>query len=482
MSPLIEGEKVLSVKTLKVDVAVLGGGPGGYSAAIATAQLGAKVALVEKNMVGGTCLNRGCIPTKAYISAINLLRVKDKLESYGITAEDFKFDLNLLRNRKNSVVETLRKGLESIIRHWGIELVKGFGRLKSTNKIEVLEAGKLVGIIEASKIVLAPGSRCPEKNKFSPEAKGILTTDDVLEMENIPESIVIIGGGPSGVEFACIYAGLGSKVTVAEMLPQLLPNEDEEIASTLKFSLEKMGVKVLTGAKLKGIKSAGGGVRVYFETAKGGETIQAEKSLIAFGRPLNTNGIGLEEVGIKTERKRIVVDSSMRTSSPNIYAVGDAIGGLFAHTAFIEGEAAAKNALGGNVKVDYRAVPRCIYTVPEVAATGLTEEQAKAKGYNIKVGKYPYTASGRVLTLGETEGMVKLIADAKTGEILGVHIIGAEASELIAEATLAIKLECTVEELASTIHAHPTLAEMIREAALDVEGKAIHKISKKKWG
>jgi dihydrolipoamide dehydrogenase len=468
------------METLRVDIAVLGGGPGGYSAAIAAAQLGAKVALVEKELVGGTCLNRGCIPTKVYTSAVGLLRVKDKLESYGIKVEDFKADLGQLRNRKNRVVETLRKGLESIIKHWGIELVKGFGRLRSTGKIEVLEAGKPISMIEASKIILAPGSRCPDKAKLFPGVKDILTTDDALKMENIPESVVIVGGGPSGVEFACIYAGLGSKVIVAEMLPQLLPNEDEEIASMLKFSLEKMGIKVLTGAKLKGIASSSRKVKAFFQTAKGEETFEAEKVLLAFGRPLNTDGIGLEEIGVKIERKRIVVDEFLKTSSPNVYAVGDAVGGLFAHTAFVEGEVAAGNALGGSVKIDYKAVPRCIYAFPEVAAVGLTEEQAKAKGFSIRIGRFPYRASGRALTLGETEGLVKIVSDGKTGEILGVHVIGAEATELIAEATLAIKLECTVEELASTIHAHPTLAEMIREAALDVEGKAIHKISKKK--
>ena len=463
------------MERVNVYLAVLGGGPGGYSAAIMAAQLGVKVALIEKDRLGGTCLNRGCIPTKFLTSAVNLLRSRSKLETYGISGGTLKLDLKSLMNGKNRMVNKLRTGLENLLRSWDIKVIRGFGRLKSPRRIEVATEDESRCEVEASKIILAPGSRCPDKGEIASEVEGVLNTDEALELEEPPESLLVVGGGPSGIELAYVYAWLGSRVTLAEAMPQIIPGEDVEIAEMLKFSLEKSGVRVLTGRKLKGVTRGNGAVKAFFKTEEGEEALEAEKVLLAIGRKPNIENLGLREADVKTRRSRILVNEFMETSAQGIYAVGDAVGGLYAHTAFIEGEAAARNAFGGRVKVNFEAVPRCLYSSPEVAGVGLTEKQAKAQGYRVKTGRFPYTANGRAATLLETEGMVKIVADDRTGIILGVQILGFEATELIAEASLALKLKCTVEDLASTVHAHPTLSEALREAALDAMDRALHK-------
>ena len=456
----------------RFDLAILGGGPGGYSAAIRAAQHGFKVALIEMAELGGTCLNRGCIPTKVLTSTVGFLKMFERLGEYGIRVEKPRVDLKALGSRRRRIVESIRRGLQALLESYDIQILQGFGRLKTSNLITV--SGKQQAEIEASKVILASGSSCPDKSRLYPEVEGVLTTDEALELEEPPSSILIVGGGPSGLEFACIFAALGCEVTVAEMLPQILPGEDSEISKLLCFSLEGSGVKVVTEARLEGLKSKGGMVEAFFQ---GGLTLEAERVLLAIGRRPNTENMGLEGLGIELVKGRIKVDEYQATNIQNIYAVGDVAGGLYAHTAFMEGQVAAENALGGRVKVDRKAVPRCVYTMPEVAGVGLTEEQALKAGYQPKTGRFPYAYNGRAQTLGETQGLVKLVADAKTGRILGVHMVGAEATELIAEAALAVKLDCTVEDLASTIHAHPTLAEALREAALEILGKPLHKPS-----
>ncbi|RLI29654.1 MAG: dihydrolipoyl dehydrogenase, partial [Candidatus Hecatellales archaeon] len=326
--------------------------------------------------------------------------------------------------------------------------------------------------LEASKIILASGSRCPDKEKLFPSVSGLLTTDEALELEDLPRSLLLVGGEPSGLELAFIYAELGCEVTVAEMFSQLLPGEDSEIASLLEFSLAQRGLKILTGAKLASLANKNGKVKAVFED---GRAVEAEKVLLAFGRKANVEGLGLEKVGVEVVGGKVQVDAYQQTRVPEIFAVGDVTGGLYAHTALLEGETAAENALGRRVKAERRVVPRCIFTMPEVAAVGLTEEQAKGEGFKVAVGRFPYLFNGRALTRGETQGLVKVVADLQTGRLLGIHIFGAEASELIAEATLALKMGCRVEDLASTIHAHPTLSEALREAALEIQGKKLHK-------
>ncbi|MHC1564148.1 MAG: dihydrolipoyl dehydrogenase [Candidatus Hecatellaceae archaeon] len=470
----LKGLKAEALEKVNVYLAVLGGGPGGYSAAIMAAQLGIKVALIEKDKLGGTCLNRGCIPTKFLISAVNLLRSRSKLGYYGLSGS-LKLDLKSLIDGKNRMVSRLRTGLENLLRSWDIKIIHGVGRLRSPRRIEVTAGDEGGYEVEASKVILAPGSRCPDKGEIASEVEGVLNTDEALELEEPPESLLVVGGGPSGIELAYVYAWLGSRVTLAEAMSQILPGEDMETADMLKFSLEKTGIKVLTGRKLKGVTRGNGTVKAFFETGEGDEAFEAEKVLLAIGRKANIENLGLKDVDVKTKRGRILVNEFMETSAKGVYAVGDAAGGLYAHTAFIEGEAAARNAFGGRVKVNFEAIPRCLYGSPEVAGVGLTEKQAKAQGYRVKIGRFPYMANGRAATLLETEGMVKIVADAKTGIILGVQIIGFEATELIAEATLALKLKCTVEDLASTVHAHPTLSEALREAALDAMDRALHK-------
>ncbi len=459
--------------TGECDIAVIGGGSGGYVAAIKAAQLGAKVSLIERDEIGGTCVNRGCIPTKVLLTASELLTSKKKFLEYGIDVGKFSVNYEKLLSKKNSVVRTLVKGVEKLLEKNSIQLIRGVGRLVSNNEINITLKDEKNFNLHANKIIIATGSEAPKREFIGFE--DILTTDDALALNRPPKSIVIVGGGPTGVEFACLFNTLGADVTLIEMMPQILPTEDGEIAFLLNSQLEKSGIKTMVNANVKQISGGINEKTILVEGKDEEKTFKVEKVLVAFGRILNTQDIGLENVGIKIENKRICVNEKMETSVPGIYAVGDVTGGMYAHTAFVEGEIAAKNAMGEEVSIDRRVVPRCIYCVPEVAAVGLTEEQANEKGFNVKIGRFPYAYNGRALTLNEGDGLVKVIADDKTGEILGVHIIGFNSSELIAEAALAMKLECTIDEITETIHAHPTLTEAFKEAALDVKGQAIHK-------
>jgi len=456
------------------DVVIVGGGPAGYVAAIRASQLGGKVILIEKDALGGTCLNRGCIPTKALLHSVEILESARRGKDYGINAGELIIDFTKIMNRKDTVVNTLVTGVQYLMKSNAIEVIKGTGKLISPTEVEV-DSGQQEAV-RATGIVLAPGSVPSTVPIPGVDGSGVITSDDALQLSEIPQSLLVIGGGAIGVEFATIFAKLGTKVTIVEMLPQIIPAEDHELSMSLKRVLERDGIKIFTSAQVSRIEDDPEGDKlVSVVTGEGEQKLTAELVLVAVGRKPNIEGLGLERVGIKTERGSITVNDRMETNIPGIYAAGDAIGGiLLAHVASAEGEVAVENALGKDSMIDYKVVPRCIYTMPEVAAVGLTESQAREEGLNLKVGRFPFTANPRALILGQPDGFVKVLSDAKSEEIFGVHIFGPQATELISEATLAIKMEATVSEISSTIHAHPTLSEAIRETALDAEGIAVH--------
>lgn len=456
------------------DVVIVGGGPAGYVAAIRASQLGGKVILIEKDALGGTCLNRGCIPTKALLHSVEILEAVRRGKDCGVSVGELIIDFTKIMSRKDAVVKTLVTGVQYLMKSNAIEVIKGTGRLISPTEVEV-DSGQQEAV-RATGIVLAPGSVPSVVPIPGVNGSGVITSDDALQLSEIPQSLLVIGGGAIGVEFATIFAKLGTEVTIVEMLPQIIPTEDHELSVSLKQALEKDGIKIFTGAQVSRIEDDPEGDKlVSVATGEGEQKLTAELVLVAVGRKSNIKGLGLEKIGIKTERGSITVNDRMETNIPGIYAAGDAIGGiLLAHVASAEGEVAVENAMGKESVIDYKVVPRCIYTMPEVAAVGLTESQAREEGLNLKVGRFPFTANPRALILGQPDGFVKVLSDAKSEEIFGVHIFGPQATELISEATLAIKMEATVSEISSTIHAHPTLSEAIRETALDAEGIAVH--------
>ena len=453
----------------KYDVAILGAGPGGYVAAIYLARLGKSVAVIEKDQLGGTCLNRGCIPTKALLSSIEVLSQVKESSSFGIDVASYKINFEKINSRKDDIVKKLRQGIDTLFKARKITLISGAGKLVSANEIEA--SGKL---IEAKDIIIASGSIPLEISAFKFNHTNIISSDDILQLKDVPAGLIIIGGGAIGCEFAVIYNALGSKVTIVEMMDEILPNLDKETAKRLNLILKKKGISVLTSAKVEQLKQAEGKVSAILSS---GEELTADKALVCVGRKPNSDNLGLEALGIKTERGRILTDSHMRTNIPNIYAIGDVVGrSQLAHVASYEGIAASKNIAGEKKETDYKAVPSCIYTEPEVASVGFSEEAAKNSGFDIKVARFPYMALGKAVAIAKTEGFVKLIGDKKTGRILGAHILGADATNLIAEAALAIKKDLSVEELGDTIHAHPTLAEGLMEACHIFSDKGIHVI------
>jgi dihydrolipoamide dehydrogenase len=444
------------------DITVIGGGVGGYTAALRAAGLGASVALVESGSIGGTCLNIGCIPTKALLESCRLARTAAKAGVFGVSLGEVGTLPQEMVNRSRSIVQTLTKGVEDQLKRAGVTIMKGTGRLVSSDTIEVEAQAEHI-TLAAKSIVIATGSSWISLPGIEIDGTRVITSDHALTLEHIPDDLVIVGGGAIGCEFAEIYSSLGARVTIIEMMPQILPTEDAELAKRLEAALKRKGIKVMIGSKVAGIDKDESGVRVRVE---GGQTIEAGQVLMGIGRVPNVEGLGLEEAGVRLAGKSIETDDGMRTNVPGIFAVGDVTGKwLLAHVALAQGVVAGRNACGGSSVMDYTAVPRCVYTDPELAAVGFTEAEAEAEGIKVKIHRVRLGQVGRALTLGETFGLAKIIIEEGTGRIAGFHVLGPHASELLSEVSLAIRKGITINEVAEVIHPHPTLSELVWECA-----------------
>ncbi len=452
------------------DVVIIGGGPAGYVAAIRAAQLGARVALVEKDKLGGTCLNRGCIPTKALVRSVEVLLEAKRANEFGIEVGNVKTNFQKIMARKNNIVSQLVSGVEQLMKANKIRVYTGTGHILSPHLVRVNDEE-----IATRKIIIATGSELTLLPIPGIDLPGVLTTDDILELKELPESLVVIGGSHVGVEFASIFNGLGTKVTIVKRRPLLLEPIDEEIGRRFAQSLPRQGIDVKIGAAVKAIRREGAVLKVVWDTPDGEQGLEGQMVLMATGRQPYTAGLGLSQLGIKMDGRAIAVNEHLETNVDDIYAIGDALGkNMLAHVASYEGEVAVENALGHPRQADYHAVPSCIFTQPEIAGVGVTEKQAKDSGISYKVSKFPFLACGRAVTMAETMGMVKMICNAKNSKVLGIHIMGPHASDLIAEGVLAIQLGGTARDIAHTIHAHPTLPEAVHEAAMGQLEGSIH--------
>ncbi len=456
------------------DIAVVGAGPGGYVGAIRAAQLCAKVAIIERDAFGGTCLNRGCIPSKALISAVEVANTARDAKAFGIDVEVKGIDIDRMRKHMQRCVKQLVTGVEGLMKKNSIATFIGHGTLRSPSEISV-SGDDGDATITAGKILLATGSvpfLIPIPGHDLP---GILTSDDALALTEIPESIAIVGGGAIGLEWAFIYAGLGTKVTVIEMMPTILPSEDEEITAELTKSLRKRKIKIHTGARCQSIEKTPNGYRLAYEVDGEEAAVDAQLVMMAAGRRAYTDNLGLEEAGIQVDRGRPIANEKYETSSDSVYAVGDCIRGIgLAHQASHEAVAAVENALGHEGFINLDAVPACVFTWPEVASVGLKERDAADQGLSVSIGRFPFRANGKAIGAGEREGFVKIVADAESHRVLGGCIIGPSASALISEITLAVHHELTLHDIAETIHAHPTLPEVVAEAAHVAMGQGLH--------
>ena len=466
------------------DVVVIGSGTGGYVAAIRAAQLGLKTAVVERAPVlGGTCLNWGCIPTKALLEHAHALKVAQDWKEWGLTLGEaaIGIDMNQVQARKDKIVKGLTSGVEFLFKKNKIDWIKGSGRLAGKGKVEITEGDKQ-SISVKKEIIVATGSQPRSVPGIEIDRQRIITSDEAINMKAIPKSIVIMGSGAVGVEFASIFRRFGSDVTVIELLPRIVPVEDEAVSTELERSFRKQGIKVLTGTKVTSAKASASGVELEAQMSDGKSgKLSAEYLLVATGRGPVTSGLGAEEAGLKLERGYILVDAQYRTTVPGVSAVGDVITfdkpghQQLAHLSSAEGIVLAERIAGQEFRpINYDHVPGCTYCDPEIGSVGLTEAKAKERGFDVRVGTFKFGVLGRAKIAGETEGFVKIVADKKYDEVLGVHMIGPRSTELVAEATLALRLECTVEELARTIHAHPTMSEAVGEAAHATHGAAIH--------
>ena len=455
------------------DVVVIGGGPAGYVAAIRAAQVGGKVAVVEKSELGGTCLNRGCIPTKTFLKNAEIIEGIEMSSKRGIILENEKFTVDMPKvvSLKNEIVKTLTNGVQGLLKSNSIKIFKGVGKINKDKDV-VINGEK---VLRTNKIILAGGSKVGSVNIPGIESKRVLTSDDILDLKELPKSLAVIGGGVVGVELGQAYLSFGSEVTVIEMMDRIVPGVDREASETLRKALEKKGMKILTSSKIKEIIDEGDKLRIKLEDK---EDVVAEKALLSIGRVPDLEAVG--ELDLEMERGKIKVDKYMETSVEGVYAPGDINGiKMLAHAAFRMGEVAAENAILGNHReIKLETTPSAIYTIPEVGMVGLTEEEAKEK-YDINVGKFAFVGNGRALASGDTTGFVKVIADKKYGEILGVHIVGQSAAEIINEASSLMAMEITVDEVIKTIHGHPTFSEALFEACADVLGEAIHLPKKK---
>jgi len=459
------------------DLIVIGSGPGGYVAAIRAAQLGMKAAVVEKDpKFGGTCLHRGCIPTKALLHTASMLDEIKGAGDVGISVAEPTLDLAKAHGYKDKVVAKNAKGVEFLFKKNKIDGIHGFGRLKSATEVEVEAEGGEKTVYKTKNVLVATGS-VPRELPIAPtDGEKILNSDHILKLDRVPESLVVLGAGAVGTEFASIFRAFGSEVTLVEMLPRLLPIEDEEVSAELARAFRKRGIQSMTGTLLQKAETTDSGVHLTLEREGEPAELDAEVLLVAVGRAPVSEGVGLEAVGVELERGYVQVDGHMRTAVPNVYAIGDVVATPWlAHVASAEGILAVEHMAGEEVRpIDYDHVPSCTYCEPEVASVGLTEAAAKERGYDVETGKFPFSALGKAAILGHTGGFVKVVRDLKYDELLGVHIIGPHATDLIAEACVALQVESTTEELFRTIHAHPTLSEAVMEAAHVAFGHGIH--------
>ncbi|GAB4177527.1 MAG: dihydrolipoyl dehydrogenase [Geothermobacteraceae bacterium] len=460
------------------DIAVIGAGPGGYVAAIMAAQAGATVCLVEKERPGGTCLNWGCIPTKALFSSAQLLKKLRHAEDFGVMVAKVAFDFGRAAARKDKVVNQLVGGIEQLLKGNGVDLIRGQGSLEGPGRIKV-RCGGVVGHLAARNIIIASGSVPVVPRALAVDGQNILTSKEILAIKELPESLLVIGGGVIGCEFASIFSTFGCRVTVVEALPHILTGIDRQAVREVEKVFKADGVQVVTGTSVEALESTGSAVRARLE---GGDEIEVAKVLVAIGRRPHAEGLGLDAVGVALdERGAVPVDDHMRTSAEGVFAIGDVTGGIqLAHVASYQAGVAVKNALGGDVAADYSVVPSSVFTLPEISQVGRTEEECKKEGIAVKVGRFAYMATSKAVCEGEVAGSIKLVADAESGRLLGGVIAGAEASSLIAEVAAAVAAGMTSEQLADVIHSHPTLPEMVKEAAEDAEGHAIHKVSRRR--
>ena len=455
------------------DLVVLGSGPGGYVAAIRAGQLGLKTAVVERDELGGVCLNWGCIPSKALLRNAEVLNLINHADEFGITVEGVRHDFGAAIDRSRGVVKRLTDGVGFLLKKNKVDQLKGSGSLLDTQTVQLQESGQT---FTTDKVIIATGARTRQLPRLPIDREMVITSREALELREVPSRVVIIGGGATGVEFAYLYRAYGAEVTVVEILPRLVPLEDEEVSRHLERSFSKQGIQYLAGAEVENVTVDGDVARVSV-TKDGAESVlECEKVLVAVGVQGNIDGIGLEEAGVATERGFVTIDDRMETNVPGIFAIGDVTGKLLlAHVASAQGVTAVEHIAGLDPPpLDYELMPKAIYCKPQVASFGITEAQARERGHAVKVGKFPLVASGKALALGESEGMVKLVVDAEIGEVLGAHMIGAEVTELLGELSLARLLEGTTTELGWLVHPHPTISETLKEAALAADGQAIH--------
>jgi dihydrolipoamide dehydrogenase len=461
---------------MNYDLIVLGSGPGGYVAAIRASQLGLKVAIIEKENLGGVCLNWGCIPTKALIKSASVFEYIQHAKEYGINVGESSMDFGAMIKRSRDVADGMSKGIQFLMKKNKIDVIEGFGKIKAGKKIEVAAADGTKKEVSATSIMIATGGRSRSLPNLPQDGKKIIGYREAMTLPTQPKSIVVVGSGAIGIEFAYVYNAIGTKVTVVEYLPAIVPLEDEEVSKQLERSFKKSGIEIMTESSVESVDTTGDLCKVKIKTKNGEKIIEAEVVLSAVGVIANIENIGLEDVGIVTDKGKIVVDKFYQTNIPGYYAIGDVLATqALAHVASAEGIICVEKIAGHHPEpLDYKNIPGCTYCSPEVASVGMTEKAAKAAGYEIKVGKFPFSASGKASASGTKDGFVKMIFDAKYGEVLGAHMIGANVTEMIAEIVAIRKLETTGMELVKTVHPHPTMSEAIMEAAAAAYGEVIH--------
>ena len=461
---------------MKYDIIILGSGPGGYVTAIRASQLGFKVAIVEKENLGGICLNWGCIPTKALLKSAQVYDYLKHVDEYGLKAEAIDKDFGAVIKRSRNVADGMSKGVQFLMKKNKIEVIDGFGKLKTGKKIDVTDAEGKVTEYSADHIIIATGARSRELPSLPQDGKKVIGYREAMTLPSQPKKMIVVGSGAIGVEFAHFYNAMGTEVTIVEFLPNLVPLEDIDVSKQFERSFKKSGIKVMTSSSVESVDTSGTGVKAVVKTKKGEEILEADIVLSAVGIKSNIENIGLEEVGIVTDRDKIIVNDFYQTNIPGYYAIGDVVPGpALAHVASAEGITCVEKIAGLHTDViDYGNIPGCTYAAPEIASVGMTEAQALEKGYELKIGKFPFSASGKAKAAGTPDGFVKVIFDAKYGEWLGCHMIGAGVTDMIAEAVLGRKLETTGHEVLKTIHPHPTMSEAVMEAVADAYGEVIH--------